>query len=352
MAESLIDIAVSKGIRDMKECSDRGIRNLVDLGKRLSKGNAQQDFFSFAQRILENPQSAYYQLSKRVIDQTDERFLKSFGMNLGYHVWTADAEKIRAFARKHGFALPWKFIFDLRFPSQRGLSLQTVKGILHQGESLGIECSLFFVGKEEELLIDMIELSGENPHACAFAFCEPDAVSVTAVSRALQYGNTMFVLSDQDRYSNSITAVEAMLNGRGVLYGTYRVMEEFCSDDAVRNGLDDADHENFCFLIDGGISAERQKKDMSEWIRKTKTDMPYHSFIIDFYEDFSYIDHAICARDTFLSIDASGNVSTKRIGDKNTGFNINKDSIYEICRACFPLPQFGSEDCSSSSINL
>ncbi len=110
MAESLIDIAVSKGIRDMKECSDRGIRNLVDLGKRLSKGNAQQDFFSFAQRILENPQSAYYQLSKRVIDQADERFLKSFGMNLGYHVWTADAEKIRAFARKHGFALPWKFI--------------------------------------------------------------------------------------------------------------------------------------------------------------------------------------------------------------------------------------------------
>jgi hypothetical protein len=86
----------------------------------------------------------------------------------------------------------------------------------------------FFVGKEEELLIDLIELSGENPHACAFAFCEPDAVSVTAVSRALQYGNTMFVLSDQDRYSNSITAVEAMLNGRGVLYGTYRIMEEFC----------------------------------------------------------------------------------------------------------------------------
>jgi hypothetical protein len=38
MAESLIDIAVSKGIRDMKECSDRGFAIWSIWGNGFRKG--------------------------------------------------------------------------------------------------------------------------------------------------------------------------------------------------------------------------------------------------------------------------------------------------------------------------
>ena len=66
-----------------------------------------QNFFTTAQIMLQNENSAYYQLVREVVSHADTDRLYTFGMNLGYNGCTVGAQRIRENEENLGCNIPW-----------------------------------------------------------------------------------------------------------------------------------------------------------------------------------------------------------------------------------------------------
>lgn len=81
-------------LKSIKNDPERGARNLVDLAMQFSEGRFQKNFFSAAQTMLQNENSAYYGLIRDIATYTDETRLFTFGMNLGYNGCTVGVKRM------------------------------------------------------------------------------------------------------------------------------------------------------------------------------------------------------------------------------------------------------------------
>ena len=83
MSRILIETIIKRTLRNIKDNPERGIRNLIDMALQFSEGRFQKDFFTAAQTMLQNENSAYYDLVRDMVNRTDSDRLLTFGMNLG-----------------------------------------------------------------------------------------------------------------------------------------------------------------------------------------------------------------------------------------------------------------------------
>lgn len=67
MSRFLVETVVKKALKSIKDSPERGIRNLVDMGLQFSEGRFQKNFFTVAQTMLQNENSAYYSLVRNKI---------------------------------------------------------------------------------------------------------------------------------------------------------------------------------------------------------------------------------------------------------------------------------------------
>ena len=91
----LVEMAVKTALKNIKDSPERGIRNLLDMALQCTEGKFQHEFFSTAQSMLQNENSAYYELVRDIVMHTDTNRLFTFGMNLGYNACTVGAQRIR-----------------------------------------------------------------------------------------------------------------------------------------------------------------------------------------------------------------------------------------------------------------
>lgn len=59
MSRFITGSVVKRTLKDIKDNPERSIRNLVDMALQFSGGRFQQDFFTTAQTMLQNENSAY-----------------------------------------------------------------------------------------------------------------------------------------------------------------------------------------------------------------------------------------------------------------------------------------------------
>ncbi|MDO5346517.1 MAG: hypothetical protein Q4E91_12340 [Lachnospiraceae bacterium] len=117
IARVLVETTVQKALREMKDFPERGIRNLIDMGVEFSGGRFQQYFFGIAQSMLQNEESAYYQLIRDVVQYVDLDKIKRFGVNLGYNSCTVGAKEIRTMEALENFDIPWSLGFFMHSQS-------------------------------------------------------------------------------------------------------------------------------------------------------------------------------------------------------------------------------------------
>jgi len=67
MARMLVETVVKKALKSIQDDPERGIRNLVDMGLQFSEGRFQKNFFTVAQTMLQNENSAYYSLVRNMV---------------------------------------------------------------------------------------------------------------------------------------------------------------------------------------------------------------------------------------------------------------------------------------------
>lgn len=143
MSRILIETIIKRTLRNIKDNPERGIRNLIDMALQFSEGRFQKDFFTAAQTMLQNENSAYYDLVRDVVNRTDSDRLLTFGMNLGYNGCTIGAQRIRDNEKKFHCNIPWAvtLLIDAEhFENNK----QKYHAFIQDGEFLGIYVWMLF----------------------------------------------------------------------------------------------------------------------------------------------------------------------------------------------------------------
>ena len=149
MSRFITGSVVKRTLKDIKDNPERSIRNLVDMALQFSGGRFQQDFFTTAQTMLQNENSAYYRLVRDIVSHADTDRLYTFGMNLGYNGCTAGAQRIRENEKKLECNIPWTVAIQMdseHFEEKEKQYQITIQA----GEKLGIYVWMLFCMKQPQ----------------------------------------------------------------------------------------------------------------------------------------------------------------------------------------------------------
>lgn len=215
LTRAWIEAAVDKAIRDIQSNPKRSIRNLVEFAMNATTGDFQKHFLSVTRHMLDNPQSAYYRLMMRSVQEIEHRRLKAFGINIGLNGCVNGTEQLRASQAREGTAFPWMLCANLHEKSLHWPSL--LSRLLQQGTQLGTHLYLF--SGEEAVCTSMLQLY-EQYSNCAFILLLPaESISQTLISRLDHLSHVLLCISSQQK--NVMKESSSMLRKARMLYGCY-----------------------------------------------------------------------------------------------------------------------------------
>ena len=333
---AMIETAVNKFLHDIKDDSKRGIRNLVDLGSHFATGRFQKDIFAIAQTMLANPESPYYQIVSHLAKHVDHKIIKRFGINIGYNSWTIGAKTIRQREKTLGYNIPWLIVFDFLTDSGGKVDLDDVLEIIRQGKKMGIYSYMFFLGDRTDDVVTVLE---QNLDCAFFLFISPEALDPDNVHRIKFLGNTIFlVFSPPDKSTESFSRATGILSKEQCLFGVYC----YYDNENVQRILNDQWivkiqrlHSPLAFLIPKETCSEENVTNIHEYIQKSRENLRYPLYIMDFYEDIAYIDRIISVESCFLGIRSNGNAIVVQNNDL-VEFSIKERSLEGILSKAMP----------------
>lgn len=341
---AMIETAIDKGIRDIKENSSRGTRNLLDLGNHFATGRFQKVFFRIAMQMLDNESSPYYELANHIVQHVKPQLIKHFGINLGYNSWTYGAGKIREYEKKHGYNIPWTIVFDFLDDSESKLSDTDISKILHSGEAMGIYCGMFFASRSEEQLIALLIMLKAHKDSSYIVFLQPELITDKIADIIINACNIVIVLA-MDTEENSINCKKAsdILLDKQCLYGAYCMynddnVEYITSDKYLRQV--EALNCSFAFLIRQRLNEPHNKEHFSQFMQTAKSASKYKFFMFDFYEDLAYVDRIISVEDCFIAIKGDGTIAVSSRYILAEGLNILTHSLENILQKTMPKTQY------------
>ena len=340
---AIIEAAVDKGIRDIEENSTRGIRNLLDLGQHFATGRFQKDFYEFAQQMLRNSDSPYYDLVNSVVKNVDHRSLKRFGINLGYNSWTYGAKKIREYEKEYGNNIPWEIVFDLRNKAGDILSPSEIAGILDEGETMGIYSSMIFVQNDDEYLNELVEMLSLRRDGAYFLFMRPEMVTDKLCKAVRNAANIFVGIRMDDENDAACKGAALKLLYRKCLYGTYRVYDdssvEYITGGDFASAVSDLKCA-FSFVVRRDGAVLKDEEVFSRFIEDSRIQSRYPFFLFDFYNDIAKVDRTISVEDCFMCIKSDGNIAARAMDYIYEGLNIRKESLKNILNLAMPRTRY------------
>lgn len=325
LARTIIETLIHKFFRDMENDPDRSIRNMIDLGMNFARGRFQREFFEALQRMLTNEQSAYYELVKNVVADTDHGKLQTFGMNLGFQACTLGADIIRRNEAKWNFNIPWTY--HLMF-GERGLSVEYLNKIVSEGKSLGTYVYVLFPAGE--VLKEHAALLREHEDCAFILLTSPESVLGGLMDQIGDISNLLVLV--EYRPHGTETAAEK-LRGHGLFYGIY----ETCpSEDQSRlwepSHLEQISRLRAAFYV---LMPERpcdfkEDEERERAVSFIRNQQEYPFLLIDFVSDIQKIDRVISSDSCAVAFDAEGNVHTDTREQQDSGYNIQNRTLFEI----------------------
>ncbi|WOC31664.1 MULTISPECIES: hypothetical protein [Caproicibacterium] len=303
MMRAFISAAVDKGFKDIARDPKRSVRQLVDLGTFFAKGRFQRYFFDIFGEMLHNESSSYYKLIHDLVTETNQKQLKTFGMNMAYNSWTVGAKTVRALEAAHGHNVPWTLVF--RMEAGGALSVEMLDDVIRQGREMGIYCYVFFCGGDYPPLTLAPLL--RKYRDCAFLlFLQDVQVDRPLVKEMLEVGNTLACLQSESR---GFLEKAALLHSSGCFYAAWCSYGnggggEACSRRVLPQVLQ-AKTPFFFFVAEETCSAQTQEQ-MRNYTVHTRQAQQEPVFCVDFYTDIAFIDHVISSDACVLSFDKDG----------------------------------------------
>ena len=307
VTKAMIDATVERGIRDMQEDPHRSMRRLADIGRQFSRGRFQEYSFSIIQELLENENSAYYDMVQNVLRNCDHRTLRVFGVNTSYLSWTYGARRIREFEKENGFCVSCSVMLRFDPAAEDGLSAEDIGQLVREGSELGIYS--YYIRQRDTVPGDYQLLSlFEKYRDCAFLWIhETGRVTAAQVQLLRTLNNTILSLPIDDP-ETMLTA--ALLREQKIPFATHVVYSggETAEDNAVFTERILASQAPFHLTIasdqvSDAILAQRTKQSYD-----SRLNQDYPFFLIDLYGDGMAIGRLAVDHGYLLEIGEDGKI--------------------------------------------
>lgn len=214
----MIEATLAKVLKDLKADPEKTLRKLAERKDAHAKTQSQQELLEKLQAMLQNPNSAYRLLIKRLVHQVQTERLKTFLMNLGYHGLTAGTKTIRNQELVYGFHIPWTISFAL----DQKVTATHVDGLIQQGKQLGIYIYQLHC-KSDQAVFDLPQLLSQHKDCAFIVYLKPKAITEELLE---QLGKQYHVMLSLACHDNDADEVFAKLKQKGFLYSVHFEYDE------------------------------------------------------------------------------------------------------------------------------
>ncbi len=325
MTRVLVESTVRRTLKNIQEAPERATRNLIDLGLEFSGGRFQTRFLSQAQKMLQNPKSAYYDLAKQMAATVDPDIITTFGVNLGYNSCTKGAQRIREIEAEKGFNIPWALHLVI---NEQKLEAEPAfyPSVLRQGQALGIHTYLLFVSGSSEKVLPLIE---KEPDDAFILFLHGRQVGPAFLEKMKAIKNAMISV-----YINAdMPDACQKLRDAGRLYAVHQRYTEQ-DREAILNGewlkavlpVRPA----FAFLRADFSCTPRTQEEVYRYVTAVRDEQQVPLIFMDIKQDTLLIDQVISDGECLVGFDADGSLRTHEGYKRDELYNIFRHPLEEI----------------------
>ncbi|NLM19971.1 MAG: hypothetical protein GX217_08170 [Clostridiaceae bacterium] len=325
MPRLLVEIVVKKALKSIKQSPERGVRNLIDMALQFSDGRFQKNFFTIAQTMLQNENSAYYELIRDVITHVDTEKLYTFGINIGYNSCTVGAQRIRENEKVLGCNIPWTICVEIDSQLFEKYQ-QKYDDLIFEGKSLGIDTWMFFVPDQPSKTFSLIE---KYPDSAFCVFCDAMDITITFLKEATILKNLMVVI----RYDENATDVCAELCANKMLYSIWYQYGQKDTEIIINGDLfRDAQQLSpiFTVLMPEKKCPSEVRQVIYSTVKQTRLDQSYSTIVWDLQGDNCLVDTIISEDACPVYFNKDGNICDWEKTFENGHHNLFQSSITDI----------------------
>lgn len=325
MSRLLVETVVKKSLKGIKDSPERGIRNLVDMALQFSEGRFQKNFFTMAQIMLQNENSAYYNLVRETVTHTDTDRLFTFGMNLGYNSCTEGAGRIRQNEKIMNCNIPWTI--SLWLDAQKmNENQESYHMLIREGEHLGIYTWMLFAPEAPQQVLSLAE---NHPDSAFCLFCQAEDLSDAFLAEAADLNNMMLVVRYEERAANLCETLREM----GLLYSVWYQYGQKDTESIINGDLFSSTQQlfpTFTVLIPEKGCLDEIRRLVYQAVRSAREKQAYHTMVFEFQSDNCLIDSIISGDACFASFDKNGDLCDWNKQYKRGHYNLFQSSLSDI----------------------
>lgn len=330
VARAIIDATVDRGLREIYEDPRRSIRKLADLGKQYNDGRFTQDVYAIFQDLLRNDDSPYYTAIEHLLQNTDRKALKHFGINLGYNGFTVGGKTIRTHLEKNGLNVPWLLIFRLDPLSKTSLTPRDLINLIAQAKTLGIYSYAVILENSLDYFEDLLKVFNTYDD-CSFMFVLPDEEIPGKLHSCIpDCTNVLYFLP---AFEDSCGANVRTFKRYKAWYGLYT---EYSNETTMESTLSVENAWEY-LLQDGAFLLTIAKpgtdlsviKETTHHIKEMRLAPVVPLFMFDLYGDAVQIQKLVSGQSLFFEICADGSYHTSSGDFPSSGFAVDPKAAFQ-----------------------
>lgn len=299
MKKAMIEAAVTHGLKEVEEDPERSVRRLTDLGRQFSKNRFQDQIFSIMQELLNNEDSAYYDMVHNLLANSCHDHLKKFGINVGYMSWAYGADKLRKEEDALHVQLPWGIMFRYNSDPSSALTPAVIEQLIQQGQDLGIYAWMIRqCGRESDSyeLLTILEKYKDS----AFLWIKQDGRLTAAQIQMLRVcQNTLISLPVEDPETQLTTALLRDQKIPFAIHGMYGDDYPASQEDEQMLMERVLSTQTAIFLT---IADDHTNKHLGSLCYESRLRQEYPAVLIDYYDDGRKISEMLVNHSTLLEI--------------------------------------------------
>ncbi len=336
MKKAMIEAAIDRGIKEMESDPERSIRRLADLGKQFSKNRFQTMVFSVMQKLLNNENSAYYDMIYNLLKNSGKESVKKFGVNFGYMSWTYGAARIRKEQASSGVCIPWTMLLRYDASNAQGLTMARLASMMEQGQDLGIYA--WFIRETGEASKDSYELLTllERYKECACVWFHNTGRLTAAQIQMLKIcKNTVVTLPLGDQETQLTVA---LLRDQKIPFALYLEYGDGMTREQAAILMEQVlASETAMFFL---VSEDGTSFSAAPFAYESRLEQNYPCVIMDFYGDGRSVSRILCGHEQLLELDADGTI-LRPDGSKGEKFDYEVPLMEALRKA---MPRYAGEE--------
>lgn len=338
VTRALIEMLVSKSIKDVATDPHRSIRNLVEMGQIFSTGASQRDFFDACSTMLENEDSAYYTMLEDAVAYIAPDKIIKLGINIGYNGCTLGVKKMRDYEAETGIRLPWLVYFSVS-GNEGDLTVSRIDEIISQAHDSGTCTFILKVGPG--MIPAVIPIIKKYSDAGFILLVRPDELSDSDINELKEIDNVLVSLETApEEQEDALFARCAKLHYWKCPYAVYM----FYNDDNAGRVLDNTwinsiepAGATFAFLFPSTDTSEKTIEQIRQYVLDIRANQEYPFILMESVNDINIIDQVVAMGPASLGVTAKGELFKNR--DRSPFGTIVNQTLADALKAATPADE-------------